>query len=98
VCICWSRIDYELLLQFALRAIGCRAADVRFGVLPPQSCLRRNDERGKAESPRLSSVAVEEIDARALAPVFADTLRPSRVCGKEKNMTQKNVRSGTSKP
>jgi hypothetical protein len=37
-------MDYELLLQFALRATGCRAADVRFGVLPPQSCLRRNDE------------------------------------------------------
>ena len=31
------RIDYELLLQFALRAIGCRAADVpASAVLPAQ--------------------------------------------------------------
>jgi hypothetical protein len=29
-------MDYELLLQFALRATACRAADVRFGFLPAQ--------------------------------------------------------------
>jgi len=29
-------------MTLALRAIGC--ADVRFGILPPQSGLRRNDE------------------------------------------------------
>jgi hypothetical protein len=30
-------------MTLALRVIGC--ADVRFGILPPQSGLRRNDGR-----------------------------------------------------
>jgi len=35
-------LGYARLLPRALWAIGC--ADVRFGILPPQSGLRRNDD------------------------------------------------------
>ncbi|HSJ41765.1 MAG TPA: hypothetical protein VK955_12025, partial [Xanthobacteraceae bacterium] len=37
-----KELDYTRLLSRALRAI--RSANVRFGILPPQSGLRRNDE------------------------------------------------------
>jgi hypothetical protein len=36
-----EKMDYRLLLQPALRAVSF--ADVRSGILPPQSGLRRND-------------------------------------------------------
>ena len=39
------KMDDRPLLRPALRAIGF--ADVRFGFLPPQSGLRRNDERNR---------------------------------------------------
>ncbi|HEX7325601.1 MAG TPA: hypothetical protein VF292_09655 [Rhodanobacteraceae bacterium] len=37
------KMDYPPLLRRALRAIGF--ADVRFGIVPSQSGLRRNDEK-----------------------------------------------------
>jgi hypothetical protein len=38
-----KELDYLLLLQHALWAI--RSANVRSGILPPQSSLRWNDKR-----------------------------------------------------
>jgi hypothetical protein len=39
----WAWIT-NCFLQFALRAISCCTADVRSGILPAQSGLRRDDE------------------------------------------------------
>jgi len=41
-------MDDTLLLQRALRAIRC--ANVRFGILPPQSRVRGNDDAKKVET------------------------------------------------
>jgi hypothetical protein len=63
-----KKLDYTRLLSRALRAIRC--ANVRSGILPPQSGFRRNDEqeKGEKEKPGADPFPNLPLNGRAKAP------------------------------
>src|SRR3989442_10996228 len=75
-------LDYARLLSHALRAIRC--ANVRSGILPPQSRLRGNDEPrrdGRSVSDPLAAskwkLMLREIETKALDYAPTPVARPS---------------------
>ena len=81
----WSKeLDYTRLLSRALRAIRC--ANVRSGILPPQSGFRRNDEPKASAAIRQRSVPVVISPSsipcvRCPSPSASTSVRPRNIPG-----------------